>query len=218
MANNNKSGTFWNRLTRHFWSTLSIGIITLVPFAATVWIIYWIFTKIDSILQPFIREFLGMTIPGLGFAITVVLILLVGYVASNVIGRTIIHNVEKVIPGMPVVHQLYTSIKQIMESFSASKGASRMPPVIIDFPQKGMKALGFITKELQNPDGRKLFVVFVPSVPTPAGGFMQVVEESQIIRTNISIEAAIKMVVSAGRIVPDEIAEALFANSQQSKS
>jgi len=85
-----------------------------------------------------------------------------------------------------------------------------MPPVIIEFPKKGMRALGFITSELCNEEGKKLYVVYIPTVPTPAGGFMQIVEESEIIRTNISIESAIKMIVSAGTVVPDDIIRTLF--------
>lgn len=199
-----------NVVTRALMGKLGIGIITIVPFAATIGILYWLFINIDGILQPAIEAFWGRKIPGVGFAATFVIVLVVGLIAGNVIGKSLLRWVESAIPGMPVVHQLYSSIKQIAESLSTPKGMSRMPPVIIEFPKKGMRALGFITSELTGEGGKKLYVVYIPTVPTPAGGFMQIVEESDIIRTDISIEDAIKMVVSAGSVVPDSIEKALF--------
>src|SRR3990172_4626906 len=214
MTNKPRNPLTW--VTRRLGGKLGIGIITIVPFAATAWILYWLFTNIDGWLQPIIKQIWGNPIPGAGFAATLILVLLVGFIASNVIGKSLLRWVEAVIPGMPIVHQLYSGIKQIAESLSTPKGIGRMPPVIIEFPKKGMKALGFITSELCNEDGKKLYVVYIPTVPTPAGGFMQIVEESEIIRTNISIEDAIKMVVSAGTVVPDSIIRALFLEGKTS--
>ena len=201
-------------LSRQLGAKFGIGVITIVPFAATAWILYWMFTKIDDILQPVIKTIWGNTIPGAGFGITLVLIILVGFIASNVIGRRLIQYGESAIPWMPLVHQLYTGIKQILESFSASRENSRLQPVLVEFPKKGMKAIGFITSELLHESGKKLFVVFIPTSPNPATGFMEIMEESEIIHTNISIENAIKMVVSAGSVVPEEVADTLFFHSK----
>lgn len=194
---------------------LGIGIITIVPFAATVWILYWIFITIDNILQPVISAIWGRHIPGVGFAATLILILIIGFIASNVIGKRLIHYAESVIPGMPLFHQLYSGIKQIMESFSPSGGSGRTQAVLIEFPRKGMKALGFITNELRDESGKKLVFVFIPNAPNPtSGGFMEIVEESEIIRTDISIECAFKTIFSAGKVVPPEVANALFTNGK----
>ena len=107
-------------VSRQLGSKFGVGVITIVPFAATVWILYEIFTRIDDLLQPVIQAIWGKTIPGVGFAATLILILLVGFIASNVIGKRLIRYAEAAIPGMPVFHQIYTGIKQIMESFSPS--------------------------------------------------------------------------------------------------
>ncbi|MBI2849965.1 MAG: DUF502 domain-containing protein [Chloroflexi bacterium] len=210
-----KSNTLLRRAGRQFWAKLSIGIITIVPFAASAWILYWIFISIDNILQPVIKVIWGRTIPGAGFAATLVLILLVGFIAGNVIGKRLIQYAESVIPGMPLFHQLYSGIKQIMESFSPAAGTSRMHPVLIDFPRKGMKALGFITSELRDESGKKLFFVFIPNSPNPtSGGFMEVVEETEITRTDISIESAFRTIFTAGKVVPEEVSRALFTDSK----
>ena len=202
-------------LSRQLGAKFGIGIITIVPFAATVWILYYIFVKIVDILQPIISAIWGKHIPGVGFAATLVLILLVGFIASNFIGKRLIHYAESVIPGMPLFHQIYSGIKQILESFSPSTGASRMQPVIIEFPRKGMKAIGFITNELCDESGKKLFFVLIPNSPNPtSGGFMEIVEESEITRTNISLENAFKTIFSGGKVVPEEVADTLLFNSK----
>jgi uncharacterized membrane protein len=96
-----------------------------------------------------------------------------------------------------------------MESFSAPRGGGRMEPVFIDFPQKGMKSLGFITRELCDTSGRKLYIVYIPTVPTPTGGFMEIVDESHITRTGMSLDEALRMIISAGTVIPPEAASAL---------
>ena len=117
---------------------------------------------------------------------------------------------------MPLFHQLYNGIKQILESFSPSPGTSRMQTVFIDFPRKGMKAIGFVTNELRDEAGKKLFFVFIPNSPNPtSGGFMEIVEESEITRTNISIENAFKTIFSAGKVVTPEVVDCLFPGGKQ---
>lgn len=208
-----KSRNPFTWLSKQLGAKFGIGIITIVPFAATVWILYYIFVKIDDILQPEISAIWGKPVPGAGFAATLILILLAGFFASNVIGRRLIHYAESAIPGMPLFHQLYTGIKQVLESFTPSSGTSRMQTVIIDFPRKGMKAIGFATNEIRDESGKKLFFVFIPNSPNPtSGGFMQIVEESEIILTDISVENAFKTIFSAGKVVPREVAETLCAN------
>ncbi|MDP6501395.1 MAG: DUF502 domain-containing protein, partial [Dehalococcoidales bacterium] len=157
---------------------------------------------------------LGQTITGLGFVITIALILLLGFIASNVIGKRLIHYGESAIPWMPIVHQLYSGIKQFMESFSASGDTSRMQPVLTEFPRKGMRVIGFVTSELTDESGKKLLTVFVPTSPNPTSGFLQIVEEHEVIRTDISLEDALKMVVSAGKVASDDVIQQLFSDSK----
>ena len=198
-----KHDSFGNRLGKKLAGKLGIGIITIVPAVATAWILYHIFIFIDDFLQPFIRLAVGHTIPGAGFAISVVLIFIIGVIASNVIGKRLIQYAESILPGMPIVRQLYNAIKQFMESFNPSKDNPRMQPVFVDFPRKGMKALGFLTSELRDDSGKNMLTIFIPHTPNPTSGFMVIVEESEVVRTNISLENALKMVVSAGKVVPN---------------
>jgi len=189
------------------------GVLAVVPIGVTILILIWVFSTIDNILQPIIRSIWGYWIPGLGFAITIIFIYLAGVIASNVVGKRIIHYGESTLPWLPVVRQIYNTIKQILESFSAPRKAGFMQVVFTEFPRKGMRVIGFVTNELHDEPGKKLFTVFIPTSPNPTSGFLQIVGEDEITRTDISVENALKMVVSAGRVAPRGIADKLLSES-----
>ncbi len=136
---------------------------------------------------------------------TVVLIYLAGVVARNVFGFRILQYFDKLLKRVPVFNLLYRSIRQIMSSFSSVDSTSFLQVVLVDFPQKGMKALAFVTNEITGQDGVKYYSVLIPHAPNPMSGFMEVVREEDITRTKISVDEAVQMVVSAGRVMPDEV-------------
>ena len=181
------------------------GLLVIVPIGATILIMVWLFVSIDNILQPLIRAILGHTIPGIGFAITVILIYLVGVIASNVGGRRLIRYGESLLAKVPIIRQLYQGIKQILEAFSTPNANGFMRVVLIEFPRKGVRSIGFVTNESPGEPGRRMLNIFVPTAPNPTSGFLQIVEESEVIRTNMSIDDALKLVLSAGRVSPKDM-------------
>ena len=176
------------------------GLLVVVPLGASVLILIWIFNGIDNILQPIIRAILGRNIPGVGFGITVILIYLAGVVASNIIGRKLISYWESLLARVPVFRQLYSGIKQILDSFSAPRATGFMQVVLVEFPRKGLRAIGFVTNELSTQSGEKLYNVFIPTAPNPTSGFLEIVREEDMVITKIPVNEALKMVVSAGRV------------------
>lgn len=203
----------WDWLSRKLRTQFGIGIITVVPIGATIWILYWIFRTVDDVLRPLIKVVWGDTVTGVGFGITILLIYLVGVIASNVVGKRLIRYGESALPWLPIVRQLYTGIKQILESFSVPRENGLMQPVLTEFPRKGMRVIGFITNELCDEPGKKLFTVFIPTSPNPTSGFLQIVGEDEIVRLDISVENALKMIISAGRVTPKEVVDSLSALS-----
>ncbi|MCD5412807.1 MAG: DUF502 domain-containing protein [Dehalococcoidia bacterium] len=204
-----KRGVSWGWLGRKLRAQFLTGILVVVPIGATILILIWIFDAIDGILRPVIMAIFGQAVPGVGFAVTMVLIYLVGVAAGNVGGRALIRYGETLLAGLPVVRQLYASIKQILESFSAPGKTGLMQVVLVEFPRKGMRTIGFITNESSDESGNKLINIFIPTSPNPTSGFLQIVREEEIIRTNIPVNEAMKMVISAGKVSPQEISEKL---------
>ena len=187
------------------------GILVVVPIGAAILILRWLFLTIDNILQPVAKSLLGYTIPGLGLGITVVLIYLTGVVATSITGKRLISYGESLLARVPLFRYIYTSIKQIMESFASSRGTGFLQVVLVEFPKKGMRAIGFVTSESCVKSGEKLLNVFIPTSPNPTSGYLEIVRERDVIRTNISIDDALKMVLSGGKVSLQEVTEKLAA-------
>jgi uncharacterized membrane protein len=209
MAMKPKRGVSWGWLGRKLRAQFLTGILVIVPIGATILILLWIFSAIDRILQPVVVAVFGQAVPGVGFAVTMVLIYLAGVIASNVAGKALIQYGESLMAKVPLVRQLYSGIKQILESFSAPGKTGLMQVVLVEFPRKGMRAIGFITNESFDESGNKLINIFIPTSPNPTSGFLQIVREEEIIRTSIPVSEAIQIVVSAGKVSPGEINEKL---------
>jgi uncharacterized membrane protein len=189
------------------------GILIVVPIVAAILILRWLFLTFDNILQPVAESLLGYTIPGLGLAITVVLIYLTGLVATNVIGRRLIRYGESLLARVPLFRYLYTGIRQILQSFATPREGGFLQVVLVEFPKKGMRAIGFVTSESSVESGEKLLSVFIPTSPNPTSGYLEIVKENDIIKTNISIDDALKMVLSAGKVSLQEVTDRLGAES-----
>ena len=185
------------------------GILVVVPIGATILILYWIFTRIDDILQPVIKTIWGHPVTGVGFGITIVLIYLVGVIASNVAGKRLLRYGEFLLAKVPVVRPLYASIKQILMGFSVPREAGFMQVVLIEFPRKGIWTVGFITNESSDQSGQTQLSIFIPTSPNPTSGFLQIAREDEVIRTDISVEHALRMIVSAGRVAAEGISDKL---------
>ena len=199
----------WGWLGKKLRTQFATGILVVVPIGVTILILVWIFGALDNILQPVIRSIWGRTFPGVGFGVTIVLIYLAGVIASNIVGRRLIHYGESLLAKVPVVRYLYAGIKQILESFSKPGKTGFMQVALVEFPKEGMRAIGFITNESYDKSGERLLNVFIPTSPNPTSGFLEIVTEDKIIRTNISVDDALKMVVSAGRVSLEEISDKL---------
>jgi uncharacterized membrane protein len=178
------------------------GLIVVVPVAASVLILIWVFDGIDDILQPVIRAIAGHEIRGVGFGVAIVLIFLIGVLARNFIGKRLVRFGNSMMMRVPVFRGLYNSIRQIIESVATPDKASFMQVVLVEFPRRETWTVGFVTKEIITDSGEKLINVLIPTSPTPWSGFFQVLREKDVIRTKISVEDAVKMIVSGGMTTP----------------
>ena len=195
-----KHGTPWGWLLRQLRNKFILGIAVIVPVGLTIWILVWLFNGIDNILQPVISSIWGHSFPGVGFGIMILLIYVAGIIAGSIIGKRVIASGETLLGRVPLVRQLYSGIKQVLASFTAPAETGFMQVVLIEFPRKGIQTLGFITNNLYTQSGEQLFTVYIPGSPNPTSGFLQIVRENEIVRTNITVEDALRVVVSAGRV------------------
>ena len=201
MENKKTSKGGWGKKIR---AQFMAGLLVIVPIGASILILYYVFTTIDNILQPIVRAIAGHNIPGVGFGVTVIIIYLAGVIVRNFIGKRLMRYGDSLMMRVPVFRGLYSGIRQIVRSVTVPDKTGFMQVVLVEFPRKEMWTIGFITKEMTAANGDKFANVLIPTSPTPWSGFFQIVKERDIIRTDISIEDAVKMIVSGGMNTPQD--------------
>jgi len=206
MAEKKKSRWEWGKKIR---GQFVAGLVVVVPIAASILILIWVFDGIDHILQPVIKAIAGHDIRGVGFGVAIVLIYVVGVIARNFVGRRLMRYGNSIMMKVPVFRSLYSGIRQIIQTVATQDKPSFLQVVLVEFPRKGIWALGFITKEMTSENGEKLMNVLIPHSPTPWSGSFEIVREKDIIRTQIAVDDAVKMIVSGGMTTPENYAKDL---------
>ncbi len=184
------------------------GILVVVPVTVTVYVLFFLFQKLDGLLSPLFVKYLGYSIPGMGVLATLLLIFLVGVLARNVIGSRLFGLGELVFVRTPLVRAVYTAAKQLIEAVTSTDRKAFNRAVMIEYPRKGMYTIGFASAqtELRMGDSHhRMMTVFVPSTPTPVTGFVVMLPASDVHELAISTEEVIKYIVSGGFATPPVI-------------
>jgi uncharacterized membrane protein len=193
----------WHKISGYFFR----GLITLLPLLITIWLLYFIFTFLDGILGNVITLITGKTYPGLGFALTVVIIFLTGFFATYIITAKLFKFGEWILFRLPIVKSIYSAVKQINDVLFMQKSADEYRRAcLIEFPRKGIWSVGFVTSdaaaEIEAKAKEKMINIFIANTPTPATGFTLVVPARDVILLEMKIEDAFKYVVSGGVLKP----------------
>ncbi len=186
------------------------GLIIIIPLIITLWILAWVFNLVDGMLAPIIAWGFGRPLPGLGFAIIITSVVLIGYFGMRFGHRKVFDFFETQVIRVPVVGAIYGSTRQILQSFTTDSSSKFLEVVFMEFPRQGIYTVGLVTSEIKDRNGKKVLNVFIPTAPNPTSGFLQIVPESDVIRTPMSINDAMKMIISAGKVSREDIADMLL--------
>ncbi len=181
------------------------GLSSIFPIVLTAYVIYKVFLFIDGISSWVIIELFDIKIIGLGFMITVSTIILLGMLTKNYIIVKILEFFEKIVMKIPLVQVLYSGLKELAGLFQTSEKRNFTQAVSLKFPNTDVDSIGFITKNTVLLNDEKKVAVFIPTTPNPGNGFLIYTEEDKVTPLDISIEDAIKCIVSMGTISPDVI-------------
>ena len=183
------------------------GFFVTVPAIATSWLLYVFWDAIDTFFSPGYQHIFGRRIPGLGFLTAVLLILFIGTIATNVVGRRIIALIERLLAHVPIFRSIYPSVKQLLESFSPEKRSSFKSVVLAEHPRPGEFVFGFVTAEVmvEAPEGKQQMVtVFVPTNNLYLGDVIVVPKEG-VMATGLTVEEGIRVILSAGTATPSRL-------------
>ena len=205
------------------------GVVVIAPVGLTVWLIWTVIGWVDGFVLPFVPEFyqpeqvvnrlLGNSDPtsddwitinvrGVGVIVFLIFTVLVGWIAKGLVGRSFIRWGENVVSRMPVVRSIYNGLKQIAETVFAQSESSFDKACLIQYPRKGIWAVGFIStttrgEVLHRAEAGPMISVFVPTTPNPTSGFLLFFPAADVIELDMSVEDAAKLVISAGLVYPD---------------
>ena len=206
----NKSKSFLSKIRSYFLT----GVIITAPVGLTFYVAILFIGFVDSRVRNIIPEkyhydnLLPIEIPGIGLLFVFILLTFIGFLTAGLIGRFIIKLGERIISRLPIIRSVYGALKQIFESVLASSSKSFREVVLIEYPRKGVWAIGFITGdtkgEVQNTTKENMVNVFLPTTPNPTSGFLLFVPRKDVIILDMNVEEGIKMVISGGIVTPKQ--------------
>jgi uncharacterized membrane protein len=203
------------------------GVVIAGPVTVTAWLVFWFVDAVDRVIKPLIPAYLWpdaylpKNVPGVGVVLAFVGLTLLGFLAANLLGRTLIRLSESILDRMPVVRGIYKSVKQLFETLFSQSGTSFRKVGLVQYPAKGQWSLVFIS----TPPGESVrkaigagetpyLSVFLPCTPNPTTGFYFYLPATEVIEIDMSPDDAAKLIMSAGLIQPDEAA-ALAKNGKK---
>ena len=192
-----------NSITQSFRSKLFAGLATLLPLYLTYVVIKFIFESLEKMSGPILKQF-GLDIPGLGIILTIVLIYVLGLIVTNFLGKKIFNIGESVVKRVPIVNMIYTTLKQITDTFTKGTSDAFEGVVYIQYPRKGLWTMAFISGESKNKDDIPYYHLFVPTTPNPTSGFFLMIPQADAIPTGMNVEEGLKTIISGGLLAPNQ--------------
>lgn len=190
------------------------GLLIWVPLGLTAWVLKFLIGTMDQSLlllpdslQP--KQLLGMNIPGIGTGLTLLIVFITGLLTANIIGQKLVSFWEGVLWRIPVVKSIYWGIKQVSDTIFSSQGEAFRKALLVQYPRKGAWTIAFMTGQpggdVTNHLKGEYISVYVPTTPNPTSGFFLMMPRSDVIELDISVDAALKYIISMGVVSPDSI-------------
>lgn len=195
-------------MSKNFRRYLIAGLAVILPLAITLWVLVGVFNFIDEMVASLVFFLTGYQIvwPGIGVVATVGVVLVIGMLATNILGKKLLDFWEKVLLQIPLVKPIYTVVKQIVDTVSRKDEQVFRQVVLVEYPRRGAWVIAFLIGDAKEDFFGEMKVdlvkVFVPTVPNPTSGFLVIVPRSDLAPVSISVEDGLKFVLSAGIINP----------------
>ncbi len=188
---------------------LMAGVSIIAPLWITGFVLWKLFGWADGFSRPLVKPFAAFFgnpdwyYSGIGFGITIIILYAVGVIATNVLGRRLWAEAREAIESLPLVRTIYSPVRQLLETMTSPTGAGFKKVVLFEYPRRGTWTLGFLAGDVPfDYDREPAHSIFIPPAPNPTTGFMLIVPREDIKHTDLTVEAAFQMIVSAGVAVP----------------
>lgn len=213
------------RLSARIRAYFLAGVLVVAPISITFYLAWLLLSFVDARITPLIptrfnpETYLPFAIPGVGLIVVVIFLTLVGMLTAGFFGRLVTRASEAVMVRTPFLRSIYGAVKQIFETVLAQKSAAFREAVLIEYPRRGIWAIGFLTGrtegEVQHKTKDDVLNVFLPTTPNPTSGFLLFVPRSDVVPLRMSVEGALKMVISGGILTPPVVDDASAGPSKE---
>ncbi len=189
------------------------GLLIWVPLAITVWVLSLVVGLMDqslrllpSALHP--KNLFGFDIPGVGTVLTLLMVFLTGIFTANLIGQRLVVWWERLLARIPVVNSIYNSVKQVSDTLFSQNGQAFRKALLVQYPRQGLWTIAFLTGKPGGGVAKHLpeehVSIYVPTTPNPTSGFFLMLPRSEVIELDISVDEALKYIISMGVVTPPE--------------
>ena len=187
------------------------GLLIWIPLVITLWVLKLVVDTLDQtllLLPNALRteSWIGMHVPGLGVLLTFLIVLATGVLTANFVGARLLHWWHEILHRIPVVSSIYSSVKQVSDTLFSSSGEAFRKAVLVQWPREGMWTIGFLTGvpggDVVNHLKGDYLSVYVPTTPNPTGGYFVMLPRADVIELDMSVDDALKYVISMGVVVP----------------
>jgi uncharacterized membrane protein len=191
------------RIKKAVKKTFFAGLVAVIPIVITVLALIWLFRLLDGFLSPMLENMLGIHVYGLGLLVEIAVIFLVGILTTNVLGARVVRWMQGGFMRIPIVKRIYPAIQQMVEAFSPTSDSSFKKVVLVEFPEKGMFSVGFLTKEvvIQGMGDQRFLSVYVPTNNLYLG-HVALFKAEEVFVTGFTVEQGLKVIVSGGAAFP----------------
>jgi len=195
-----------NRVFKHLRTTVFRGLLAVIPLVLTYLVLRLLYVAVDQRVAHLIERLAGVNIPGLGVALVLIALYLLGLLTGNWLGRQVLALLERLATRIPLVKTVYGLGKQLGQAFSRPEGKTFRKVVMVEFFRPGLWSIGFVTGEVKDrASGERLLKVFVPTAPNPTAGFTLVVREAAARPLSWTVQEGMNHVLSGGVIGPAEL-------------
>ena len=196
------------RILIHFEATLAAGFLVILPLFITIWIMKFIFDLVDPILQTILLDYLPIPhYPGMGVLFMLMLLYVAGWFTTHGLGQKMINGVHWLVERIPGVSTIYSPLRTAMQTLGKHEDRPYRGVVLVEFPRRGSRSIGLITSYLGETDGEDMLAVYVPTTPVPSSGFLIVVPYADVTFTDLSVDDAMKIIISGGLLAGSLLGE-----------
>ena len=191
-------------ITKHVKAKFLAGLFILIPVIITTYVIYVVVSSVDAVIYPVVRRLTWTItgreffIPGTGLVLLILIAYGTGIFAANFMGKKMLGLGEALFTRIPFVKSIYSSVKDMTDAFSSQTKKAFKEVVLVDFPSKGSRAIGFITKRTSIEGAGTVCSVFIPTTPNPTSGFLIMVPEQELSFLQMTVDEALKYIISLG--------------------